>query len=147
LAGGRPTKYRPEYCAIVKKLCELGATVPEIAEALKVAESSVYLWAVQHAEFSESLKLGRDAPDERVVRSLFARATGYAHDDVDIRVVNGKIVKTKIKKRYPPDTKAALAWLYNRRPDEFRPQPKPGDDAEADAAQKVVIEVVDARKG
>ena len=53
-------------------------------------------------------------------RSLFARANGYEHDEVDIRVVDKEIVQTPIRKYYPPDTTAAIFWLKNRRPDQWR---------------------------
>jgi hypothetical protein len=152
VAGGRPTKYKAEYCKIVKKLCELGATVPELAEALGVAESTVKLWAVQHAPFSAALSLGRKVADDRVERSLYERAVGYTHDEVDIRTValgnnqGSEIVETPIRKHYPPDTKAALAWLYNRRSKHWHPLGQQGDGGEGAQASKVVIEVVDARR-
>lgn len=53
-------------------------------------------------------------------RSLFARATGYEHDEVDLRVIDKAIVETPIRKYYPPDTTAAIFWLKNRRPGEWR---------------------------
>lgn len=45
---------------------------------------------------------------------------GYEHDEVDIRVVNGELVKTPIRKFYPPDTAAASLWLRNRKPERWR---------------------------
>ena len=66
------------------------------------------------------LRSGKEVSDERVERSLFARANGYEHDEVDIRVVSGEIVQTPIRKYYPPDTTAAIFWLKNRRPDLWR---------------------------
>ncbi len=51
---------------------------------------------------------------------MFARATGYEHDEVDIRVIDRKVVQTKIRKFYPPDTAAAIFWLKNRRKEEWR---------------------------
>lgn len=119
----RPTKYKAEYVKVAKKMCEMGATVPDLAEALDVAESTVKLWAVQHQAFSDALRVGREPVDSRVERSLYERAIGYSHPDTDIRVIEGQIVKTEITKHYPPDTKAALAWLYNRKGDKWHPQP------------------------
>jgi len=139
--SGRPTKYKPEYAAIVQKMCELGATVPDIAEALNVAESSVYLWSTKHREFSEALRVGREPADDRVERALYERAIGYSHEDVDIKVVNGEIVETPIIKHYPPDTRAAQAWLYNRRSDKWHPKPEEaggGEDALTDVISKLI---------
>jgi hypothetical protein len=39
---------------------------------------------------------------------------------MDIRVVQGEIVQTPIRKFYPPDTTAAIFWLKNRKPGEWR---------------------------
>jgi hypothetical protein len=39
---------------------------------------------------------------------------------VDIRVVGGDIVQTPIRKFYPPDTTAAIFWLKNRAPAQWR---------------------------
>lgn len=128
---GRPTKYEAKYVKIVQKMCELGATVPDIAYSLDVAESTIHLWAVKHKAFSEALRLGREPADDRVERALYERAIGYSHEDTDIKVINGEIVETQIIKHYPPDTRAAQAWLYNRRPEKWHPNPEPSDETEA----------------
>ena len=130
-ATGRPSKYKAEYVKIVKAMCELGATVPIIAHALEVAESTIHLWAVKHKAFSEALRVGREPADAAVERSLFERAIGYSHPDVDIKVIEGQIVETPTTKRYPPDTRAAQAWLYNRKPDKWHPNPEPGTGEDA----------------
>ena len=67
-----------------------------------------------------SLKVGKDIPDQNVERSLYQRAIGYSHPDVDIRVVDGDVVQTEIVKHYPPDTTAAIFWLKNRKPKDWR---------------------------
>lgn len=118
--GGRPTKYKPEYAEIAKELCARGATDPELAEHFKVTLSTVSLWKVQHEEFSDALKVSKSIMDDRVERSLAQRALGYEVDDVDIRVIDGKVVKTAIKRKVPPDTTACIFWLKNRRPKEWR---------------------------
>jgi hypothetical protein len=116
----RPTKYKPEYCEQAEKLCRLGATDIEIADFFDVEVRTLYRWKGEHEQFCQALKAGKEISDERVERSLFARANGYEHDEVDIRVVAGAIVKTDIRKYYPPDTTAAIFWLKNRRPDLWR---------------------------
>lgn len=116
----RPTKFKPEYVKQAEKLCALGATDLEIADFLEVDVRTIYRWKGENDAFCQALKVGKDIADERVERSLFARANGYEHDEVDIRVVGGSIVKTDIRKFYPPDTTAAIFWLKNRRPKEWR---------------------------
>lgn len=116
----RPSKYKPEYVAQAEKLCRLGATDIEVADFFDVDVRTLYRWKGEHEEFCQALKAGKEVSDERVERSLFARAIGYEHDEVDIRVVGGAIVQTPIRKFYPPDTTAAIFWLKNRKPDGWR---------------------------
>lgn len=118
--GGRPTKYKPEFVQVVESLAKFGATMTDVAEAFGVAESTVYLWANEHPKFSEALRSGRAIRDEMVVNSLYHRAIGYTHKDVDIRVVQGELVETPIVKHYPPDTGAAEFILTNRRAPEWK---------------------------
>lgn len=116
----RPTKFEDQYIEQARKLCLLGATDQELADFFGVAVSTLYLWKLEHPAFSEALKSGKAEADDRVERSLFSRATGYEHDEVDIRVVEGQIVQTPLRKFYPPDTTAGIFWLKNRRPEQWR---------------------------
>ena len=116
----RPSKYRPEFVTQAEKLCKLGATDLEVADFFGINVATLYRWKGEHDEFCEALKSGKEASDNRVERSLFSRATGYEHNEVDIRVVMNQIVKTPIRKFYPPDTTAAIFWLKNRKPAEWR---------------------------
>lgn len=120
----RPSKYKVEYVKIAQKMCELGATVPDIAGAFDVAESTVKLWAVKNKKFSDALRIGREPADDKVERAVYERAIGYSHPDVDIRVIDNEIVQTPITKHYPPDMRAALGWLYNRKQDKWHPNPE-----------------------
>lgn len=120
MAGGRPTKFKPEHLVTARALAKLGATNQEMAEAFGVSLSTLNLWKVQHQEFSDSIKSGKEVADDRVVDSLYNRAMGFSHPDTDIRVVDGAIVETPMVKHYPPDTTAAIFWLKNRRPEEWR---------------------------
>jgi hypothetical protein len=116
----RPTKYKPEYVEQAAKLCALGATDIEIADFFDVDARTLYRWKAEHEAFCQSLKVSKEIADERVERSLFARANGYEHDEVDIRVVAGAIVQTPIRKFFPPDTTACIFWLKNRQPEKWR---------------------------
>jgi hypothetical protein len=131
MAGGkgRPPTYKKEYAAQAAKLCALGATDQDIADFYGVTTRTVCRWKITHPEFCHALTINKGDYDDHVERSLAMRAIGYSHPDVDIRVVDGVIVQTPITKYYPPDTKAALAWLYNRRKGQWTPVQNP-DEAE-----------------
>lgn len=116
----RPSKYKPEFVEQAAKLCALGATDIEIADFFGISAMTLYRWKGEHQEFCESLKVSKEIADHRVERSLFARANGYEHDEVDIRVVANVIKKTPIRKFYPPDTTACIFWLKNRQSNKWR---------------------------
>lgn len=120
--GGRPSKFKPEMVEQARRLSLLGATDREMAEFFQVSESTLNLWKIEHPEFSESLKLGKDAADERVEKSLYRRALGYSHDAVKIFAdpKTGAEQIVPFTEHYPPDTTAAIFWLKNRKPAEWR---------------------------
>ena len=120
MAAGRPSKFKPEFIAQAEKLCKLGATDIEMADFFAVDVRTLYRWKSENEQFCQALKAGKEEADDRVERSLFARANGYEHEEVDIRVVQNAIVQTQIRKYYPPDTTAAIFWLKNRKPAQWR---------------------------
>lgn len=117
---GRPTAFKKEYVEQARKLCELGATDREVASFFKVAESTLYLWKHAHPSFSEALKVGKDVADERVVQSLYRKATGYTFDSEKIFCTDGIVTRAAIVEHVPPSDTAAIFWLKNRRKDEWR---------------------------
>ena len=69
MSEGRPTDYRPEFPEQAEKLCQLGATDIEIADFFEVDVRSIYRWKHAHPNFSDALKAGKEAADERVKRA------------------------------------------------------------------------------
>lgn len=120
MPGGRPTKYTKATAKQAEKLCEMGATDEDLAEFFEVNRLTIHRWKVTHAEFCNALKAGKSSADDRVERSLYARATGYVHDEDKIFMSEGQPVIVPTKKHYPPDTTAGIFWLKNRRPAEWR---------------------------
>lgn len=126
MATGRPSKYQPEVVEQAYKLCLLGATDKEMADFFGVAESTFNLWKKEHPEFSESLKRGKMLADANVADRLYQRAMGYEHDDIELKVVSlggnmgSEVQQCEVRKYYPPDTTAAIFWLKNRKPAEWR---------------------------
>ena len=117
---GRPTKYKEEYNDLAYKFCLLGATDARLADLLQVSERSINEWKEVYPEFSQSIANGRDIADAEIANSLYHRAKGYSHPEVDIKVIQNEIVKTPLIKHYPPDTTAASLWLRNRQSAKWR---------------------------
>lgn len=139
--AGAPTKYKDEYSEQVYKLCLMGAIDEQLADFFDVCVDTINEWKKVHTEFSESIKRGKQFADAEIANSLFHRAKGYEHPDVDLKMYEGQIIETKLTKHYPPDTTAAIFWLKNRQPKEWRDkqeqavtinieQPLFGDDEE-----------------
>lgn len=120
MPAGRPSEYRIEFSETAHRLAQQGATDREIAEALDIAESTLYLWRHTHPEFLEALKLGKEAADDRVESALYHRAIGYRHDAIKIMQNSGQVIIEPYVEHVPPDIGAIKLWLTNRRPDRWR---------------------------
>lgn len=117
---GRPSGYQDEFARQANKLCALGATDDDLADFFAVSVRTILRWKVEHAEFCRALKDGKEGADDRVERSLYQRAVGYTHDAVKIMQHQGVVVRAEYREHYPPDTTAAIFWLKNRRPEQWR---------------------------
>jgi hypothetical protein len=119
---GRPSSFKPEFVEQANKLCKLGATDPEIADFFGVSRTTINNWKHDHPEFLDALKSGKESADERVERSLYQRAIGYTQDAVKIFMPAGADapVYAPFVENVVPDTTAAIFWLKNRRPDQWR---------------------------
>lgn len=116
----RPSNYKEEYNKQVVKLCRLGATDKDIADFFDVTETTINNWKKSKNGFLESLKKGKIEADAVVADSLFHRAKGYKHKEDKIFNNDGTPLIVPTVKHYPPDTTAAIFWLKNRRPEDWR---------------------------
>ena len=124
MPAGAPSLFKDEYNEQAEKLCKLGATDSELADFFEVTETTINNWKIVHTEFFESIKKGKILADSNVAERLYQRALGFEHDSEEIKVLTvGKesvIERVPIRKIYPPDPTAAIFWLKNRRPKEWR---------------------------
>ena len=112
-------KYTPDIAASAHALALLGAKDREIAVELGVPIETFELWKACVPDVKEALQRGRAVADGRVAAALYERAIGYQHPEEKIFVQYGEVTRVETIKRYPPDTKAALAWLSRRRPEDW----------------------------
>lgn len=118
--AGRPTKYKEEFSEQAYKLCLLGLTNEELASFFEVNIDTIYEWQNTIPIFSDSIKKGKEIADAEVAIKLHERAIGFTYDDEDIRVIDGTITRTPIKKFIPADVTAGIYWLNNRRKINFK---------------------------
>lgn len=131
---GRHTTYNPDYAKQAAALCKFGATDWELANYFEVNLSTIKNWESQHKSFFLALRRGKAEADERVERSLYAKATGYTFESekvfYDSKV--GAPVRVATTEHVPPSDSAITMWLKNRKPGVWR------DKVEVDANVNVV---------
>jgi hypothetical protein len=116
--GGRPTKYKPEYAEIARKLCaQCGFIDLQLAQWFKVNIDTIYQWKIKHPEFAEALKVGKAETDDLIERATVAHIAGYyvTVDEMD-RFGNVK----QMQKWIPGNPHAGMKWLAARRPEQYR---------------------------
>ncbi len=115
---GRPKKVDVAWDTTIPsrayELCLLGLKDAELATAFGVSVYTIDKWKQTHPEFKEAILRGKEQADAKVAEALYHKAVGYSHKTVDIRVIDGEIVKVPYVKSYPPDTTACIFWLKNR---------------------------------
>lgn len=126
-SGGRLGKklWNPDYVRMALPLGEACLTDLQVSKILDVSTWTLNDWKKKYPKFASALKQGKEMSDEMVEKSLYQRAVGYSHPDVDIRTVAigggvSQIVKTDIVKHYPPDPTSCIFWLKNRQPENWR---------------------------
>ncbi len=120
MAGGRPTVYKPENAEIARNACMLGATNETLAARFEVCRRTIDSWIATIPEFSLAIKQGREGANEAVVSALFARATGMEQKMTKVFCHRGQPVTADYTVHMPPDVRACIFWLRNRRPEEWR---------------------------
>jgi hypothetical protein len=120
--NGRPSKYISEYAKQARRMCERGATDADLAYFFNVSIQTIANWCVRYEDFLAAVKLGKDAADELMVRSLYQRGRGFTVKATKFVVVDGNVIEREYDEYYPPETKAAMNWLANRRRGEWTQQ-------------------------
>jgi len=112
--GGTKPVYSKHFAELAFSMALLGATDEMLSNTFNVTEKTIIEWKELYPEFRLALIDGREKADAKVARSMYERALGYSHKDVDIRVVDKALTITPITKHYPPDPVAGKFWLTNR---------------------------------
>ncbi len=124
---GQPTKYKERFAQEAYGLCELGATDKGLAAFFNVSKKTIDNWKNAHPDFLRSINKAKFDCDNKIVRSLHERASGYSCTEQKLVFSKGEPETINIDKHYPPDPTSMIFWLKNRNPKEWRD--KPEDDA------------------
>ena len=131
---GRPSLYKPEFAEQAFELCLAGATNRDLADTFEVGHSTIDNWLQKHPEFAQSVKRGRALADGRVAHGLYSRAVGYSYETTRVVLYKGEPVAVPHTVHKPPDVRAGIFWLCNRRPQQWRKGAKPRPAGQAEAA-------------
>jgi hypothetical protein len=116
--AGRHTDYREEFAQQARVACEEGGfTDLKLARLFGVCRSTIANWKKEHPEFKAAVQEGKDAFDSAVAEDcLLKRVKGFRYTEVTREPAeDGEMaVVRKVSKMVVPDTKAILAFLYNR---------------------------------
>lgn len=113
-----------------------GLNDKQIAANTGVNEFTFSRWKTQYPQLAQAIKKGRMPVDVQVENALLKRALGFDYEEVTTEIVNlpdgtqRKHIK-KVTKMVVPDTVAAIFWLKNRKPVQWRDKPEPPVSSEA----------------
>lgn len=111
-----------------------GLTDEQIAHNMGIAPATLYEWKKAYSEIAESLKKSKEVADRIIENALYERAKGI-HKTLKKPIKVKQVIYSQEGRKmaekeviqyadeevyYPPDVTAAIFWLKNRKPDEWR---------------------------
>ena len=112
-----------------------GLTNEQIAHNIGISRSTLNEWKKKYPDISDTLKKEKEIVDYEVENALLKRALGYKYKEVTKERILNPITSSyelritkEVEKEVPPDVGAAMAWLKNRKPDQWRDKPQPKDE-------------------
>jgi hypothetical protein len=123
--GGRKSVYRPEYAEQAAKLCEMGFTDQMLGGFFGVNESTINRWKLEHEEFLQALRVGKEVADDAVERAVFLSIIGFTRKEQKLVGSGEDAHVIEVEKYYPPQPGAGLKWLAVRRPEQYREKREP----------------------
>ena len=116
-----------------------GLTDEQIAKNIGISKQTFYDWKKKYADFSDSLKNGKEVIDRQVENALLKRAIGYEYEEISEKFDGGVLTERKVtKKQVVPDTTAQIFWLKNRKPSVWRDKAQVDIDAEFSKVDELI---------
>ena len=143
--GGRKTSYKTEYAEQAHKLCQTGFTDQMLGQFFEVNESTINRWKLEHEEFVQALRVGKDVADAVVERSTFIAINGFTR--VVKKVVGqGKNARVEeVEEYYPPQAGAGLKWLAARQPEQYQQKAEQKPELSVSEGLRATLEVMSER--
>lgn len=117
----------PEGLTLIAGWRRNGVPLADIAENyIGISKTGFFGWYRQSEELRKACAISLEVANSSVENSLLKRALGYDYVEQTYDLVEGEMRLTHEYHRHmPPDTKAILAWLYNRMPSQWRSLQEP----------------------
>lgn len=114
-------------CLLIAGWRRNGVSLQDIAtKNIGISMTGFWGWYKQSEELRKACANAKDIADIAVEDALFRRAVGYDYWEEVWELIEGEVrLAKKFKKHMPPDTKAIMQWLFNRRPDTWRALQEP----------------------
>lgn len=102
-----------------------GLSDEQMAHNIGITTTTLYDWKKKYPAFSEALARGKEVVDIEVENALLKRAKGYDYVETTSELIADKNAKNKavmkvtkrVTRHVPPDVKAIVFWLTNRKPE------------------------------
>lgn len=102
-----------------------GLSDEQMAHNIGITTTTLYDWKKKYPAFSEALARGKEVVDIEVENALLKRAKGYDYIETTSELIADKNAKNKavmkvtkrVTRHVPPDVKAIVFWLTNRKPE------------------------------
>lgn len=130
--GGRPEKYKPEYCELVRRLMSKGETIAACCVEIGVPRQTLIQWQKRHPEFREACELGKEDAQRWWERLAMTVATGAAHQ----KRKTGDQNTDHLKKANPK----MISFLMARRFEDYQARSKTEIKADVNAVTTVVYQ-------
>lgn len=112
---------------LVKAWTRDGITIEEICQKMGIRRNTYYSWVKQYKEFADAVNTSRELVDYKVENALLKAALGYKTKEIKVtlgkKIFNGETVemlKETTVKEVAPNVTACLAWLNNRKHDQWK---------------------------
>lgn len=99
----------------------------EIADRMGINVNTLVKWQKQYDEIDRAINVTRELVDFQVENAVLKAALGYKTKEIKVtigkKIVNGETVellKETTTKEVPPNIKAAMFWLNNRKFDDWK---------------------------
>lgn len=119
-----------------------GMPLTDIAEKnLGISRTAFWGWYRQSEELRKACAISKEVADFTVEDALYRRAVGYDYWEEQWDLIEGEVrLSKKFKRHMPPDTKAIMQYLFNRKPEMWRAIQEPLEATQyADTIKNILV--------